>query len=177
MDLFEAIKKRHSYRGNFKNIPIPREDLEKIVEAGIRAPSGCNEQAVEFVIVDDREKLKAIHKIIDYGFLETAQAMIICVLDHRPVFRDISFCIEDCAASTENILLAVTALGYASVWIDGHIRVDGRAKEIARLLSVPDDKEVRVILPLGIPEEPGTQNAKKPFSERAFFNVYKSTNA
>ena len=53
MDVFEAIAKRHSYRGPFKDQPISREDLRRIVQAGIQAPSGGNRQTTTFVIADD----------------------------------------------------------------------------------------------------------------------------
>ena len=83
---------------------------------------------------------------------------------------------EDCAAAVENILLAVTAYGYATVWIDGALRVDRKAQRIAEVLGVPSDHEVRVLLPLGIPVQPGTQKEKLPFEKRAWFNRYGGTN-
>ena len=45
--------------------------------------------------------------------------MIVCVADPRPVFQTMSFVLEDCAAAVENILLALTSLGYATVWFEG----------------------------------------------------------
>ena len=60
MNLFEAIAKRHSYRGEFADSPVPRKDLEKIVQAGIQAPSACNAQVATFVIVDDAPLLRQI---------------------------------------------------------------------------------------------------------------------
>ncbi len=53
MDLFEAIEGRYSYRGAFTDAPVPREDLVRIVEAGLKAPSGCNAQTTTFVIAAD----------------------------------------------------------------------------------------------------------------------------
>ncbi|HEG42984.1 MAG TPA: hypothetical protein ENH94_02935 [Phycisphaerales bacterium] len=42
MDLFEAIAKRQSYRGGFKDEAVSRDDLQRIVESGLKAPSGKN---------------------------------------------------------------------------------------------------------------------------------------
>ena len=53
MDLFETIGRRHSYRGPFLERPVPRDDLTRIVQAGIQAPSGYNGQSTTFVVVDD----------------------------------------------------------------------------------------------------------------------------
>ncbi len=170
MNLFEAIEKRHSYRGIFLSQPIPREDLRKIVEAGIHAPSAKNEQVVSFVVVDDKETLAEIAKLIPRPYCETAQATIACVVDPRPILGPLSFAAEDCGAAAENMLLAITALGYATVWLDGVLRRDGLAEAIGKLLGVPANLEVAVLLPLGKPVESGSQAAKKPFEERARFN-------
>ena len=44
MDVFEAIARRHSYRESFRDEPVPRADLRRIVQAGLQAPSGKNAQ-------------------------------------------------------------------------------------------------------------------------------------
>jgi nitroreductase len=170
MDVFEAISKRYSYRGEFTETPVPRTDLEKIVQAGIQAPSGKNEQVVSFVIVDDAELLSIIARIIDKPVCVTARAMIVCVVDPRAVYGDISFAAEDCAAAVENMLLAITALGYATVWLDGVLRHENRAARIGKLLGVPPDRNVRIVLPIGVPAVPGVQKEKLPFKQRAWLN-------
>lgn len=175
MDLFEAIKKRHSYRGGFKNQPIPREDLQKIVQAGLDAPSGKNFQTTAFVIVDEPSLVTHIRQMNPMNkAVQQAQAFIACVIDQEPeaTYEGLSFQVEDCAAAVENMLLAITALGYASVWIDGWLRVGRRNELIGQLLGVPVDKIVRVLLPIGVPAEEYKPPAKKLFSERAWFNRY-----
>jgi nitroreductase len=170
MDVFEAFAQRFSYRGSFTAAPVPRSDLRKIVLAGIQAPSGCNAQVVSFVIVDDPELLGQIAAIVDRPVCNTARAMIACVVDPRPVYNGISFGIEDCSAAVENMLLAVTALGYASVWLDGVLRINDAAARVGRLLGVPSGKTVQILLPLGVPAEPGERKEKLPFERRAWFN-------
>jgi nitroreductase len=175
MDLFKAIAGRHSYRGLFKHEAVPRGDLEKIVQAGIQAPSGWNAQTVTFVIVDAPDILNAIRKILpakDYPNVASATAIIACTIDPNRICGGHCYTIEDCAAATENMLLAITALGYATVWTDGALRSDNRAERIGELLGVPKDKRVRVLLPLGIPTETGTQAGRRSFTERAWFNRY-----
>ncbi len=172
MDVFEAVSKRCSYRGEFTDAPVPREDLIKIVLAGIHAPSGKNEQTTSFVIVDDADLLRQIAGIVGKPVCHAAKAMIVCVIDPRPVLDDISFAVEDCAAAVENMLLAITALGYASVWLDGALRRESIAARVGRLLGVPDDRSVRVLLPLGVAAAPASQKEKLPFEKRAWFNRY-----
>ena len=172
MDVFEAIAKRHSYRGGFSDQRVCRDHLTRIVQAGIQAPSGCNAQTTSFVIVDDPGLLARIAAIVDRPVVREARAMIVCVAEHRVVYQDKSFAVEDCAAAVENMLLAITAMGYATVWLDGVLRSDGKAKKIGDLLGVPDGREVRVLLPLGVPKEDGQQRERLPFSTRAGFNKY-----
>jgi len=180
MDVFEAIAGRHSYRGPFKEDPVPREDLRRIVEAGLLAPSGMNRQTTTFVIVDDAAlvaKIAAMHP--SNQAVQQAKAIIACVVDADPsaVHEGLTFEVEDCAAAVENMLLAVTALGYATVWIDGWLRGEGRAETIGEMLGLPQGKVVRVILPVGVPKEKRTQPEKMPFEERTWLNGYGATAA
>ncbi len=172
MDVFDAFAKRRSYRGPFTDAPVPREDLRKIVQAGIQAPSGKNEQVVSFAVVDDPELLRQIAAVVGRPACNTAKAMIACVADPRPVFEGFSFDREDSAAAVENMLLAIAALGYASVWLDGVLRINNVAETVGRILGVPAGKTVRILLPIGVPAEPGVQREKLPFEKRAWFNRY-----
>lgn len=170
---------RHSYRGGFMDQPVPRKDLLKIVDAGVKAPSGKNEQTTRFVIIDDPGILEEINKMHPSNkAMQQAKAIICCIVDKEPekIYEGFDFVVEDCAAAVENMLLAITALGYASVWIDGWIRVEGRAEKIGQLIGVPGDKIVRVVLPLGIPEEAVVQAREKmPLEERAWFNQFENS--
>ena len=175
MDLFEAIGRRHSYRGPFRDQPVPRDDLRRIVQAGLQAPSGRNMQTTAFVIVDDLALVRQIGALHATNVaMHTARAMIACIIDRAPaaVYEGHSFAVEDCAAAVENMLLTTTALGYATVWTDGWLRLENRAATIGALLGVPDDKVIRVLLPLGVPAEAWPQKEKKPFEERAWFSRF-----
>jgi len=175
MDVFEAIARRHSYRGGFTGQPIPREHLVRIVQSGIQAPSGCNAQTTSFVVVDDPAVLARLAAIVDRPVVREARAIIVCVVEHRAAYGNTSFAVEDCSAAVENMLLAITALGYATVWLDGVLRTEGKAQAIADVLGVPAGKEVRILLPLGVPKEPGRQRERLPFEARAWFNEYKDS--
>ena len=172
MDVFEAIAKRYSYRGTFTAAPVPRDDLTKIVQAGIAAPSGMNEQVASFVIVDDPKIIEQIAAMLEKPACATAKAIVLCLMDPRPVYGTMSFPVEDCSASVENMLLAITALGYATVWIDGALRFNNLAQRIGDLVGVPHKLELRILLPIGVAEQPGVQREKKPFAQRAWFNRY-----
>ncbi|MCD4727410.1 MAG: hypothetical protein K8R46_07110, partial [Pirellulales bacterium] len=57
-----------------------------------------------------------------------------------------------------------------SVWLDGALRSEDRAGRIGRLLGVPPDRTVRILLPIGVAEQPGVQREKLPLQRRAWFN-------
>ena len=95
MNVLDAIGKRHSYRGKFKSDPVPREDLIKIMQAGLDAPSGCNKQTTSLIAVDDPGILKKLHSVIEPPVGETAPAAI-CVLTQRiNAYRDRCFSVQD----------------------------------------------------------------------------------
>lgn len=173
MNTFDAIQTRHSYRGKYLPTPVPREDLVKIIEAGCHAPSGCNKQTTSFLAVDDPEVLKKLHAVIQPPVGETAPAMV-CVLTQKIIaYRGKTFYIQDYSAATQNMLLAIVELGYASCWIEGHITDDDRiGDQMARILGVPEEYELVAYLPVGIPAEEIKPVKKKAFDERAWRNGF-----
>ena len=172
MNLFEAIEKRTTYRGPYKDIKVPRIDLEKIVQAAIDAPSGCNAQTTSFVIIDDKKMMKDLSLIIPKGGMDTATAAIVVIADRTPTYDDTSFYKEDYSAAVQNIYLAATALGYATCWLDGALRRDNISTKIGELINIPENLLTCVLLPIGIPAKEVRHMDKKKFSERASYNRY-----
>ena len=171
----DLLLRRRSYRGKYKPVPVPREDLRTIMEAGLAAPSGCNKQTASLIAVDDPAILEKLHHIIDPPAGATAPAMI-CVLTQRIcAYRDRCFSVQDYSAAIENMLLAAVALGYQSCWFEGHITDEDRiGRKMADLLGVPEDYDLVCFLPVGVAEsEPGIPR-KKSFEERAWFNGFPS---
>ncbi len=172
-DLPELILNRHSYRGKYRPDKVPREDLKVILEAGLAAPSGCNKQTTSLIAVDDEALLARLRAEIDPPVAETAPAMI-CVLTRRiNAYRDRCFATQDYAAAIENMLLAITALGYRSCWYEGHITDTDRIGErLAGILGVTEGDELVCILPVGIAEGAPVAPKKLPFAQRAWFNGF-----
>ncbi|MBR1816329.1 MAG: nitroreductase family protein [Lachnospiraceae bacterium] len=121
MNVIEAIQSRHSYRGEYKSTPVPRQDLITIMQAGLSAPSGCNKQTTSLIAVDDSEILERIHAVITPPICETAPAIICVIMQKINAYRDRCFAIQDYAAAIENMLLTIVELGYQSCWYEGHI--------------------------------------------------------
>lgn len=173
MTELNAIIDRTSYRGLYKNIGVPREDLIKIMEAGLAAPSGCNKQTTSLIAVDDSDLLHKLFEVINPKIGETSPA-IICVLTQRiPAYRDKYYNVQDYSAAIENMLIAVVELGYQSCWIEGHVTdSDGIGRKMADILNVPDDYDLVCFLPIGVAEQPLNHVSKKLFEERAWLNGF-----
>ncbi len=174
MSAISIINNRHSYRGKYKSIPVPRKDLITIMKAGLNAPSGCNKQTTSLIAVDDPQILNKLYEVIIPPVGETAPA-IICVLTQRiNAYRDRCFAIQDYSAAIENMLLALVELGYQSCWYEGHITDEDKiGYKMAQILNVPDDYELVCFLPIGIAESETVAVNKLPFEERAWFNGFK----
>ena len=173
LDTMNAILARSSYRGKYMDTIVPRNDLKKIMEAGLAAPSGCNKQTTSLIAIDDVQILNKLHSVITPSIGETAPAMI-CVLTKRIyAYRNKCYNIQDYSAAIENMLLACVELGYQSCWIEGHITdSDNIGRQMAKILNVPDEYELICFLPIGVALEQITTVRKKEFSERAWFNGF-----
>ncbi len=173
MNTIETILSRRSYRGIYKPIPVPREELKVILEAGLAAPSGCNKQTTSLIAVDDPGLLKKLHAVIEPDVAGTAPAMI-CVLTKRVfAYRDKCFAVQDYSAAIQNMLLAMESLGYRSCWYEGHITDDDRiCDKMADILQVPEGYDLVCMLPVGIAQTVPAAPKKKPFEERAWFNGF-----
>ena len=173
MNTLEAIHSRKSYRGPYQPIPVPREDLIKILEAGCAAPSGCNKQTTSFICVDDPAILARLAEIINATTARTCTAMI-CILTRKIIaYDDRTFYIQDYSAAIQNMLLAIADLGYASCWYEG--RATGPDKigyRMQQLLGVPEEYELVCFLPVGVPENALKSVPKLPLEERAWFNGF-----
>ena len=169
----ETISVRHSYRGKFSEEPVPEEDLKTIASAGIAAPSGCNKQTTDIIVVNDPDVLGKIKASIDPPVAQTAPAMIVVLSRKINAYRDRCFAIQDYSAAIENMLLAIVELGYQSCWYEGHITDEDRiCDKIASILNVPEGYDVVCVLPVGKALDEFHAPSKKSFSERVKFNSF-----
>ncbi|MDL2327133.1 nitroreductase family protein [Ruminococcaceae bacterium OttesenSCG-928-A11] len=172
MDLFEAINGRYSYRGAYTDAPVPQADLEKMLAAGVAAPSGHNFQTPVFAAITDTDKCAKIAEILPGPNTATAKAYIVVLSHEKFTEHNMQFELQDFAAATENILLAVHALGYATVWIEGRLFVNDVRGQLHTMLNAPADYTVRALLPLGVAAEEVKHPPKQAYEERVKFNSF-----
>ena len=175
MEFFEVVESRYSHKALFSDESMPKDDLERIVRAGMAAPSAGNSQSPEFVIVDDPELIEEIGDITGNAILLSAPALIAVLT--RPRIKEVldistECLIADFAVATENMALAVTALGYSYGWLDSPFTDPQAREQTERLLGIPDDRLLVLAIPVGRPAEEGPRRGKKFFEERASWNSY-----
>lgn len=144
MDTLEAIAKRISVRG-YKLKAIPKDLLEKLVDAGRRAPTARAREPWEFVVVTGKPLLDKLGEIANTGaFIKGAACCIVVFC------KDTKYYLEDGCAATENILIAAADLGLGACWVAGDKKP--YTKEVAELLGAPSDMKLISLLSLGWPD-------------------------
>jgi len=157
MDVFVAIKKRCSVR-EYSDKLIPKDVIEKIVDAGRLAPTARKEEPWEFIAVTDKNTLKALAGLADHGrFIEGSAATIaVCC-------RDTKYYLEDGCAATENILVAAAGLGVVSCWVAGDKKHYSQA--VLELLKAPAGYKLISMIALGYPMKDVVPLKKRPLGE------------
>lgn len=161
METWDAIRARRNVR-RYADRPIPREHLDRICEAGRRAPSSMNEQAWDFILVTERERLRELSRVWRYAeHVASSAATIALVLPTTADRdeRDIRW--FDLGQAAMAMMLAAADLGIGS----SHAAVGDQA--LAReLLGLPEDRECAILLalgyPAGAPLGPLTRPARRP---------------
>jgi nitroreductase len=159
--VFETIFARRSIRQFVDGKPVEREKIVKLLEMAMAAPSACNIQPWEFIVISEQETINKIKGMIFQGNYNTPLIFVVC---GNPKFilweNDIGK--TDCAAAIENMLLAATAMDLGSVWI-GSFNPD----DVKKLLSIPKNVHPVGIVYFGYPaENPGPRTQ---YTEQAVF--------
>lgn len=166
MDVFEAINGRRSIRA-FKDEPVSEEDLRRILEAGIAAPSAGNCQPWDFVVVkEERTKKRLAAAALGQSHVEEAPVVIVvCANVKRSSSRygrrgAELYCIQDTAAAVENMILATHALGYGTCWVGAFTE-----EEVAKAIGAPAGVRPVAMITIGRPAEKPRPTPRLPFTE------------
>ena len=167
MDTFEVILTRRSIR-QFTRKTIDEELQKKLLQAAMQAPSARNTQAWQFVVIDDRQILREISNFHPYADMLKQAPLAIAICGDFQLEESVDYLALNCAAATENILLAVHAFGLGAVWLAIHPRKQ-RIKDLRNLLDLPDDIIPISLVAVGYPkEQKGLANRFNP--EKVHYN-------
>lgn len=167
MEVLEAIMTRRSVR-DFRSDPVSEADIDKLLKAGMQAPTADNERSWHFIVIDDAEIL---HKIPEFHrnakMLKYAPLAILICSDRNLESKRATW-IQDCAAATENILLAAHGLGLGAVWL-GVFPDAIHVKGLQELLNMP--KDVRPVSLVAVGHSALTPEPADRFEE---FRIHKN---
>ena len=154
-ELLEILRKRRSIR-KYSGEPVSEENLNKILQAGLLAPTGKNLKSAEFVVVRDREVLDKIVGARAMGSAMVADADTVIVVAANSETQDIW--VEDGSIALTCMHLMADSLGVGSVWVQNRCRmssVEGKSTDeyLHELLGIPAGYSCVGMLVLGMPGE------------------------
>jgi nitroreductase len=157
MDAIRAIKTRRSVRA-FTAEPVSDAQVEEILACGMQAPSACNEQPWQFVVIRDKAILEKVGGINPYAAYAKNAPVAILVAGDTSLDKCGGYWVQDCSACAQNMLLAAHALGLGAVWT-GIYPLPERVEAFGKLLHMPDTVTPMALLVIGHPAEtPAPQN-------------------
>ena len=164
METWDAIRARRNVR-QYKPEPVPEDDLNRIAEAGWRAPSAKNRQAWDFVIVTDKAQLQELSTVWQgAGHIAGAAAAIAFVLPVPPSERRKVTDQYDVGQATMAMMIVAADAGIGS----GHSAVADQDKA-RELLGLPADRRVAYLIDFGYPADrplrPIAKPDRRPFDE------------
>jgi nitroreductase len=147
MDVIKAIKGRRSIR-KFKNKPIDKEKIKRILEAGRWAPSGLNNQPWKFCLIKNKDLKTKISSLTKSSSIVKSAYCLICVfLDEDRVYN-VEKDLQSTGACIQNMLLAATSLGVGTCWL-GEI-LNERSK-VQTLLKTSSNLRLEAVVAVGLP--------------------------
>jgi nitroreductase len=153
MDFIDSVIMTRSSVRSFTGASIPRETLLRIAKAGMAAPSSMNVQPWAIMLVADRGKLDELCASLPYAKMlsKAAAAFVVCGDPGRDANAAPKHWAVDCAAMTENILLAAHSLGLGAVWTAVHPD-PARLDSVRHILGIPEDVIPLNVIPIGVIE-------------------------
>ncbi len=179
MSIFEVISKRQSVR-SYSERPVPREILERCIEAARLAPSACNSQPWSFVVVDDPDlrqtiAVKAFSGIYSMNaFARKAPVLLVVVTDRSKLiarlggqFRGVQYSLIDVGVACEHFVLQAAEEGVGTCWLGWF-----NERAVRRALRLPRTSQIDVIISMGYPDQPALREKnRKPLNSIRRYNL------
>lgn len=172
MDIYESIAARRSIR-KYSDRPVPRETVDKILNAGRLAPSWKNRQCWRFLLISDPYVKQQLGMVIDNPSAELYQTVpYVLVLCADPTdsgtMAGKDYYLVDCGICMEHVVLAAAAEGLGTCWV-GYFPEN----PLHGLLGVPKDTRIVAISPLGYPAEEPAPRERQPLEKIVYENGWR----
>ena len=162
--LVDVLLSRRSIR-RYQQKEIPRDALDKILEAGRQAPSAMNRQPWHFIVVTNNEIKKDLSKWLFTKHIKDSPVTIVgCA---KTGFLDRKWSIIGTSIALQNMVVAAWALGIGSCWIGGF-----KEGSVKQLLKIPDKWKIVALVTFGYPAETPHVKRKKTIEKVVSFNKF-----
>ncbi|QQG38515.1 MAG: nitroreductase family protein [Candidatus Woesearchaeota archaeon] len=169
MELIKAIKERRSIR-RFKKKKLPIKIVRRIIEAATYAPTACNKQLYEFVIVDKKEiKNKLVEEAGAVEFFRNAPVIVYALYSNR-VTKENYANYQSAAAAVQNMLLYAHSIGIGACWSSAC----GDRDKLRKILEVSPYMDIICAIPMGYPDEKPKMPPKKKLDHMIHYNKFTS---
>lgn len=150
-DAITVIHSRKSVR-DYTGQSIGKEILDKIMRAGMAAPTAVGRQPWSFIGITDRETLDMLQDGLPYAKMlgKAGAAIVVCAIPEKAHLQKFEYAVIDSTCASENILLAAEALGLGAVWTAAYpdnVRMDF----VRKTLNIPDNVIPLNVIPIGHP--------------------------
>jgi nitroreductase len=164
VSLVDVVLSRRSIR-RYEQKEIPKDVLDKILDAGRQAPSAANRQPWHFIVVSDLEIKKKLSKGMFNRFIKNAPFTIVgCA--HKDLIAG-KWSIVSTTIALQNMVVAAWAMGVGSCWIG-----DFNEGKVKKLLSIPENWNIVALVSFGYPAEKPQPRKRKPVEEIVGFNKF-----
>lgn len=173
MEFSELIGERVSVRG-YRPEPVPRDCLDRILEAARLAPTAANQQPFRVLVVPTRGREAELRQVYDKEwFVSAPLVLVVCGVSSEAWVRKDgkSYLDVDAAIVMDHIILAATDEGLGTCWIAAFDAAAAR-----RIFQLPDDAEPVLLTPLGYSTGESRAKERKSIQELVYFDVWGGTN-
>lgn len=173
MEFQKVLEKRASVKSYLSKKPAI-EDIIKAIKAANLAPAAANLQPLIYIIVEAPEKISKIADACQQQFINKAPYVVVVCSNPKQLTlfdekRAEKYIKHNVGAAIENFLLKITELGLASCWVGAFSELTLR-----NLLSIPDNINIEVVLPVGYEVVKGRakQRFKQSLVNKIFFDSF-----
>ncbi len=166
-----TIFTRRSVR-QYQDKKVEQEKVERILRAAMQAPSACNQQPWEFIVIDDKETIEKTAQFSPYAKMLNEAPLAVIILEKTANLIAPAFTQQDLGACTENLLLQVAEEGLGACWM-GVSTGDTREKFLCEMFGIPEGLKPFGVISIGYPVDENANRFVDRYDEtRIHYNKY-----
>lgn len=166
----EEIWKRRSIR-KFKDQKVEPEKIDKLLRAAMQAPSAANQQAWEFIVVQEKETLSKITQASPYAKPAQSSGVTFVILANKNELKIPTGWEQDLGAAAQNLLLEAVHLGLGGVWL-GVATSKEVTENIKNLFKLPEHVLPFALISVGYPQGQSNEFVDRYKQEKVHYEEY-----